>query len=69
MVSGGAGTGSLPGGGVAYQIRLRPDLIYAEDPAFEVGAAGARTRSIEAADVAFSLMRLADPLVAAELLS
>jgi ABC-type transport system substrate-binding protein len=53
----------LPGGGVAYRIRLRPDLIYAEDPAFELGAAGARTRTIEAADIAFALLRIADPQV------
>ncbi|MDJ0867710.1 MAG: ABC transporter substrate-binding protein [Myxococcota bacterium] len=52
-----------PDGRVAYRFELRPGLIYQEDPSFELGAAGRRTRPVVAADVAFELMRIADPAV------
>ncbi len=52
-----------PGGRVAYRFRLRPDLLYQDDPCFSLGGEGRRTRSIVAADVAFELMRIADPAV------
>jgi ABC-type transport system substrate-binding protein len=52
-----------PGGRVAYRFTLRPDLLYQDDPAFERGQKLRRTRGIVAADVAFELMRIADPAV------
>lgn len=52
-----------PGGRVAYRFRLRPDLLYQDDPCFALGGEGRRTRSIVAADLAFELMRIADPAV------
>ena len=48
-------------GRVAYRFRLRPDLLYQDDPCFALGGAGRTTRRIEAADVAFALARIADP--------
>ena len=52
----------LPGGRVAYRFRLRPELLFAEDPAFALSdSSGAR--EIEAGDFAFELMRIADPAV------
>jgi len=50
-------------GRVAYRFRLRPDLHYQEDPCFALGGEGRRSRRIVAADVAFELMRVADPAV------
>lgn len=52
-----------PDGRVAYRFRLQEGLLFQEDPCFELGAPGRRTRAVGAADVAFELMRLADPLV------
>ena len=52
----------LPGGRVAYRFRLRPDLLFAEDPAFALSG-NEGTREVVAADVAFELMRIADPAV------
>jgi len=46
-------------GRIVYRFRLRDDLLYQDDPCF----APATTRQVVAADVAFSLMRVADPLV------
>lgn len=45
----------------SVSFRLRPDLIYDDDPCFALGAPGASSRPILAADVAFALMRIADP--------
>ncbi|CAG0951405.1 Heme-binding protein A [Myxococcaceae bacterium] len=53
----------LSDGRVAYRFRLRPDLWFHEDPAFEKFSPGTRTRTVEASDVAFSLLRVADPAV------
>jgi oligopeptide transport system substrate-binding protein len=50
-------------GRVAYHFRLREDLAYADDPCFALGAPGRTSRQVVADDVAFSLMRIADPLV------
>jgi oligopeptide transport system substrate-binding protein len=54
---------TLPDGRVSYRFQLRPDMLYQADPCFELGEAGATTREIRAADVAFELMRIADPEV------
>lgn len=51
------------GGRVAYRLRLREGLLFQEDPAFALGTPGATTRPVIAADIAFQLMRLADPKV------
>ena len=57
----------LPGGRVAYRFELRDDLLFEDDPCFALGGEGERegrtTRSVRAADVAFELMRIADPEV------
>ncbi|MDG2306684.1 MAG: ABC transporter substrate-binding protein [Candidatus Binatia bacterium] len=47
----------------SLSFRLRPDLLYSDDECFEAGRPGAPTRNILAADVAFELMRIADPSV------
>ncbi len=54
---------TLPDGRVAYLFRLRPDLLYQNDPCFELGGEGRRTRQVIAADLAFELSRIADPEV------
>lgn len=59
---------TLPDGRVAYRFRLRPDLRFHEDPAFALAGEGLRTREVEAADVAFSLARVADPAVVSPVL-
>mgnify|MGYP001145732312 CR=1 FL=1 len=53
----------LPDGRVAYHFRLREGLLYADDPCFVLGGTGRKTRAITAADVAFEIMRIADPEV------
>jgi len=53
---------TLADGRIRYRFRLRDDLLYHEDPAFAAFGGGA-TREITAADVAFELMRIADPAV------
>jgi oligopeptide transport system substrate-binding protein len=53
----------LPDGRVAYAFRLREGLLYGKDPCFTLGGRGRRTRSINASDVAFEIMRIADPEV------
>ncbi|MDH4017696.1 MAG: ABC transporter substrate-binding protein, partial [Actinomycetota bacterium] len=50
-------------GGVAYRFELRPDLHFHEDVAFDPAHAAPATRGVTAADVAFQLMRIADPSV------
>jgi ABC-type transport system substrate-binding protein len=54
---------ALPDGGVAYRFDLRPGMLFQDDPAFGLGEPGRSTREIGAADVAFELMRIADPAV------
>lgn len=48
-------------GSVRYRFMLRPDLWFQKDPCF--GLSGGETRRIVAEDVAFELMRIADPAV------
>src|SRR5262245_28551966 len=50
-------------GHVVYRFDLRDPLLYADDPCFGLGSPGRTTRQVVARDVAFSLMRIADPLV------
>jgi oligopeptide transport system substrate-binding protein len=51
-------------GRVVYRLRLRPNVEFHEDDCFALGAPdGPRTRTVGAADAAFSIMRLADPAV------
>jgi len=52
-----------PDGSVVYHFRLRRGLVYQDDPCFGLGASGRHSREVVAADVAFELMRLADPMV------
>jgi len=48
------------GGRVAYRFRIRPGLLYQDDPCFELGAPGRTTREITAVDFAFELTRIGD---------
>lgn len=50
-------------GRVAYRFTLRPGVLFQDDDCFALGGAGRRTREVTAADVAFSLARIADPAV------
>lgn len=50
-------------GRTRYRFRLREGVLFAEDDCFALGEPGRRTREVVAADVAFQLMRLADPAV------
>lgn len=52
----------LDGGRVRYRFRLRPGLLFQNDACFSLSG-DHQTRVIETADVAFELMRLADPRV------
>jgi ABC-type transport system substrate-binding protein len=53
----------LGGGRVAYRFRLRPGMLYDDDACFAAAGAAGATREIVAGDVAFALMRIADPAV------
>ncbi|MFN7952792.1 MAG: ABC transporter substrate-binding protein [bacterium] len=53
----------LADGRIRYRIEFLPDLLYADDPCFELGGAGRRTREITAQDLEFAYMRVADPKV------
>lgn len=50
-------------GRVVYRFRLRPSARFQSDPCFPPDADGVRSRAVTAADVAFALMRIADPAV------
>lgn len=52
-----------PDGRVAYRFRLRPDLRYAPDACFASSVPPGEARRVRARDVAFELMRIADPAV------
>jgi ABC-type transport system substrate-binding protein len=52
-----------PDGRVIYRLRLRDGLRFQDDPSFALGTPGATSRPVVAADVAFQLMRVADPKV------
>jgi ABC-type transport system substrate-binding protein len=54
---------TLSDGRVAYRFDLREGMLFQDDPAFALGDPGRTTREIEAGDVAFQLMRIADPAV------
>jgi len=54
----------LGDGRTRYRFELRRDLLYADDVCFGLGQAGARTREVVAADIAFQLARIGDPAVA-----
>ncbi len=51
----------LEDGRVRYRFTLRPGVNFAPDPCFELGGAGRVTREATMEDVAYQLMRLADP--------
>lgn len=51
----------LDDGRVEYVFRLRPDLLFQDDPCFALS--GGKTRVVTADDFVFELRRLADPLV------
>jgi ABC-type transport system substrate-binding protein len=53
----------LGGGRSRWRFELRPDLLFHDDPCFELSAPGLRTRQITSADFAFALARIADPKV------
>jgi len=53
----------LGGGRSRIRFELRPELLYHDDPCFELSAPGRRTREITTADVAFQIARIADPKV------
>ncbi|MBK7976886.1 MAG: peptide ABC transporter substrate-binding protein [Deltaproteobacteria bacterium] len=53
----------LPDGKIRYRIEFLPELIYADDPCFELGGAGRKTRPMVAKDLEFAYMRVADPKV------
>ena len=54
---------TLPDGRVRYRFDLREGMKFQPDPAFAHFEARQDTREIEASDVAFELMRVADPAV------
>ncbi|HEV8245746.1 MAG TPA: ABC transporter substrate-binding protein, partial [Polyangiaceae bacterium] len=53
----------LPGDRVRYVFELRPDLLFQDDPCFELDGGGKKTRQIVARDFVFELERIADPAV------
>jgi ABC-type transport system substrate-binding protein len=55
---------TLGGGRVAYRFQVREGALYQNDPAFSLAGGGALTREVVAGDVAFQLMRIADPAIA-----
>ena len=46
-----------------YRFELRAGVLFQDDPSFALGGEGRTTREVSMADVAFQLMRLADPAV------
>ena len=54
----------LADGRSSYTFKLRKGLLFQNDPSFALGAKNSRTREVVAGDVAFELMRLADPRIA-----
>jgi ABC-type transport system substrate-binding protein len=53
-----------PDGRVSFRFRLREGALYQDDPCFALAGDRATTREVVAGDVAFQLMRLADPALA-----
>jgi len=54
---------SLGDGRTRLRFELRKGMLFADDDCFEQFVPGQRTREIVAADIAFQLMRIADPKV------
>ncbi|MEM7412523.1 MAG: ABC transporter substrate-binding protein [Myxococcota bacterium] len=54
---------TLDDGRVSYRFRLRRGMRFQDDVCFERNGAGKRHREILASDVAFQIMRIADPEV------
>ncbi len=52
---------TLPDGRYSYRFHLRPGMRFESDPCFARDGAGTTDREILASDVAFQLMRIADP--------
>jgi len=52
-----------PDGTVAYRFQLRRGVLFAEDPSFSLGGEGVVQRELLASDVAFGILRIADPAV------
>ncbi len=59
----------LADGRQVYRFRLRPSVLFHEDPCFALGGAGRTTREVTAADLAFALERVADPAVNSPVIS
>jgi oligopeptide transport system substrate-binding protein len=53
----------LGGGRISYAFHLRAGLRFQDDPCFALGGEGRTTRTVKASDVAFELLRIADPAV------
>src|SRR5262249_8399814 len=54
---------TLPNGHQVYRLRLRPGILFQNDPCFALRQKGRDPREVTAADVAFQFARLADPAV------
>lgn len=52
-----------PDGTVRYRFTLRRGVWFAEDPAFSLAGDGIGRRELRASDVAFGILRIADPAV------
>ncbi|HEV7734989.1 MAG TPA: ABC transporter substrate-binding protein [Candidatus Binatia bacterium] len=53
----------IDNGHVVYRLKLRDGLLFQDDECFALGTPDAVTRPVQAADIAFTMMRLADPKV------
>ena len=52
-----------PDGTILYRFSLRPGVLYAADPCFALGGDEGSPRELLASDVAFGILRVADPTV------
>lgn len=59
----------LENGRVAYDFELRSGVLYQDDPCFTLNGDGRQTREVVASDVAFELMRIADPALASPVIA
>jgi oligopeptide transport system substrate-binding protein len=53
----------LPDGRQAYRFKIRQGILFHADPCFTRSQSGSQTREVVAADFAFALARVADPLL------
>ena len=60
---------SLPDGRVAYEFQLRPGLLFQDDECFSLSGQASPTREVVASDIAFQLMRIADPALASPVIA